>query len=95
MATIFPAGDRYARGRPGITPRVKKSQEKTEGVISNSKGGGALPGPGPGHPKGCRNKFSGDLKEKVLEALANAMDSGDATPLSPDAQPDPVAKGRN
>jgi hypothetical protein len=66
------------RERPGKTPRVKKTQEKPEGVITNSKGGGALPGPGPGRPKGSRNKFSGELKAMILEALANSLEGGDA-----------------
>ena len=66
------------RGRPGITPRVKKSQKKPKEPISNKKGGGALLGPGPGRPKGSRNKFSGELKALVLEALANAQKGGDA-----------------
>ena len=36
------------------------------------------PGPGPGRPKGSRNKFSGELKAHILEALANAIEGGDA-----------------
>lgn len=37
-----------------------------------------MPVPGPGRPKGSRNKFSGDLKKLILEALANAAGDGDA-----------------
>jgi hypothetical protein len=70
LATIMP------RGRPGITPRVKQSQEKAIGV-TNKKGGGNMPVPGPGRPKGSRNKFSGDLKAMILDAMANAIPGRD------------------
>jgi hypothetical protein len=34
--------------------------------------------PGPGRPPGCRNKYSGNLKMHVLNALANAKENDDA-----------------
>ena|SRR5271166_728485 len=67
------------RGRPGITPRLNKSQKKATGprTVANERGGGCMPVPGPGRPKGSRNKISGDLKRLILEALANAHETGD------------------
>jgi hypothetical protein len=51
---------------------VKKTVRKPSGQFA----GGTSPGPG--RPPGSRNKFSGDLKAHVLEALANALEGGDA-----------------
>lgn len=55
------------RGRPGITPKDPNAPKKV-----NS--GRYTPGnPGPGRrPKGSRNKYSGEIKAQVLEALQNA-----------------------
>ncbi len=38
----------------------------------------AYPAPALADRKGSRNKFSGDLKAMVMEALANAFDKGNA-----------------
>jgi hypothetical protein len=58
------------RGRPGITPRLKKSNPK---AVLNLAGHI----PGPGRPKGSRNKVSGEVKGLILLALANAHPTGD------------------
>jgi hypothetical protein len=67
------------RGRPGRTPKqVKQTKEKPAGHQGLGNHGN-LPGPGPGRPKASRNKFSGELKVLILEALANAhAKKGDA-----------------
>jgi hypothetical protein len=50
------------RGRPGRTPKqVKQTKEKPPGHQGLSNHGN-LPGPGPGRPKGSRNKFGGQLE---------------------------------
>jgi hypothetical protein len=49
------------RGRLGRTPKsLKISGEKATRVkrVANAEGNGPLPMPGPGRPKGSRNKFS-------------------------------------
>lgn len=67
------------RGRPGRTPRVNQAGGKqAPRPIKGNHGNGGLVAPGPGRPKGSRNKFSGDLKRMILEALANAAQGGDS-----------------
>jgi hypothetical protein len=79
-----------AKGRPGRTPKEDQPVKQTGKKLKDPKFGN-LPGPGPGRPKGSRNKFSGQLKALVLEALANAIEGGDAVDylISQARQPNP------
>jgi hypothetical protein len=66
------------RGRPGITPKVgviktPRKRLKTAGSFTKEN-----PKPGPGRPPGSRNKFSGNLKQILLDAAANGVDGGGA-----------------
>jgi hypothetical protein len=56
----------------GLELAVKKTVRKPSGQFAEGTA------PGSGRPKGCRNKFSGDLKEHILEALANGLNEDDA-----------------
>ena len=56
------------RGVPGP---VKKTRRNTK--TPDQIGGGK---PGPGRPKGVRNKFTEELKQVILDALHNANDEG-------------------
>lgn len=67
------------RGRPGPTPRTDKEPDRKQPRPITNKGGfGGLVAPGPGRPKGSRNKISGDLKQIILQALANAAEHPEA-----------------
>lgn len=69
------------RGRPGRTPKVPKLLKQSQGKAKKDYDRVAnLAGhiPGPGRAKGSRNKYSGNLKLHVLNALANAKEGDDA-----------------
>ena len=67
------------RGRPGLTPKIPKDPVIQTGKKPNPSHFSAdNPRPGPGRPKGSRNKFSGDLKRLILDAAANVIPNGDA-----------------
>jgi hypothetical protein len=63
------------RGRLGRTPKsLKISGEKATRVkrVANAEGNGPMPVPGPGRPKGSRNKFSGIGSRAVAKQTMRA-----------------------
>jgi hypothetical protein len=63
------------RGRLGRSPKsLKISGEKATRVkrVANAEGNGALSVPGPGRPKGSRNKFSGIGSRAVAKQTMRA-----------------------
>src|SRR5580704_6940382 len=67
------------RGVPGPVLGVKKTARigKNPNMVRPKRpdqiGGGK---PGPGRPKGVRNKFTEDLKQVILDGLHNTNDEG-------------------
>jgi hypothetical protein len=63
------------RGVPGPVLAVKKRQHKRQPQKKNAT---SFTGdrPGPGRPKGVRNKFTEELKQVILDGLHNTNDEG-------------------
>jgi hypothetical protein len=56
------------RGVPGPVKKTKANIKRPDQI-----GGGK---PGPGRPKGRMNKFSGDLKQAILDGINSAHEHG-------------------
>ena len=66
------------RGVPGPVVGVKKTAKaknynKARPKRPDQIGGGV---PGPGRPKGVPNKFTGELKQTILDAMSNISEDG-------------------
>ena len=93
QAHLGQAADRkrssHAQRTTGVTPKLKKSFKKAS---TGPRPGQEqyIPVPGPGRPKG---KFSGNLKEHILDALANSVENGDAVDylICPGSAGEPLA----